>query len=204
MISLFVDTSYKSMYVALIRDNELLNDKHMMTEANFSELLLPSISSLLESAGYSTNQINKIFVTVGPGSFTGIRIGLTVCKVLAWTLGIGIIPISSLEFMATTKVDTDYVIPIIDARRDKVFGGVYDNTGNMIIEDSYTCVSDLVSSLTGTYKFVSYDKFDFDNVIVPSYDVMKMLKKHENDKEVNCHAIKPNYLKKTEAEESRL
>lgn len=204
MISLFVDTSYKSMYVALIKDNELLNDKHMMTEANFSELLLPSISSLLENAGYSTNQINKIFVTVGPGSFTGIRIGLTVCKVLAWSLGIGIIPISSLEFMATTKVDTDYIIPIIDARRDKVFGGVYDSIGNAVIDDSYTCVSDLFSSLTGTYKFVSYDNFDFDNVVVPSYDVMKLIKKHENDKEVNCHAIKPNYLKKTEAEESRL
>lgn len=204
MISLFVDTSYKSMYVALIKNNELLAEKHMMTEANFSELLLPSISLLLESTGYSTNQIGKIFVTVGPGSFTGIRIGLTVCKVLAWSLGIGIIPISSLEFMATTKVDADDVIPIIDARRDKVFGGVYDSIGNTVIGDSYTCVSDLVSSLTGTYKFVSYDNFDFDNVIVPSYDVMKVLKKHENDKEVNCHAIKPNYLKKTEAEESRL
>lgn len=204
MINLFIDTSYKSMYVALLKDDILLDYTSLMAEANFSELLLPSVDSLLKKNRCTLNDIGKIFVTVGPGSFTGIRIGLTVCKVLAWTLGKGVIPLSSLEFMATTSVDTDYIIPVIDARHNKVFGAVYDNKLNKIVDDTYTSLNELYSDIKGTYTFVSYDNLEYNNTIIPNYNVSKIIKKHINDNEVSCHAIKPNYLKKTEAEESRL
>lgn len=204
MISLFVDTSYKSMYVALIKDKQLMDYTNLMAEANFSELLLPSINSLLKKNNVDVNEIDKIYATVGPGSFTGIRIGLTVCKMLAWSLGKGIIPISSLEFMATTNVKTKYVIPFIDARHDKVFGGVYDTNLNIVIADAYTSINDLKDKLDDSYTFVSYDNFDLFNLIKPEYDVMRIINKHQNDNEISCHAIKSNYLKRTEAEESRL
>lgn len=204
MISLFVDTSYKSMYVALIKDKQLMDYTNLMAEANFSELLLPSINSLLKKNNVDVNDIDKIYATVGPGSFTGIRIGLTVCKMLAWSLGKGIIPISSLEFMATTNVKTKYVIPFIDARHDKIFGGVYDTNLNIVIADAYTSINDLKVKLDDSYTFVSYDNFDLSNLIKPKYDVMRIINKHQNDNEISCHAIKPNYLKRTEAEESRL
>lgn len=204
MINLFIDTSYKSMYVALLKDDILLDYTNLMAEANFSELLLPSVDSLLKKNRCTLNEIGKIFVTVGPGSFTGIRIGLTVCKVLAWTLGKGVIPLSSLEFMATTSVDTDYIIPVIDARHNKVFCAIYDNKLNKIVDDSYTSLNELYSDIKGTYTFVSYDSLEYNNIIIPNYNVSKIIKKHINDNEVSCHAIKPNYLKKTEAEESRL
>lgn len=204
MISLFVDTSYKSMYVALIKDKSVLEHIHLMAEANFSEILLPSIASILEKNKINVNDIEKIYATIGPGSFTGIRIGLTVCKVLAWTLGKGVIPISSLEFMAATQTDTDYKIPVIDARHDKVFGSVYDKDMNVVIADNYTSLDDLTRSLNGSYTYISYDDFGIDNTLKPDYDVMKIIEKHHNDDEINCHAIKPNYLKKTEAEESRI
>ena len=204
MISLFVDTSYKSMYVALIKDKQLMDYTNLMAEANFSELLLPSINSLLKKNNVDVNDIDKIYATVGPGSFTGMRIGLTVCKMLAWSLGKGIIPISSLEFMATTNVKTKYVIPFIDARHDKVFGGVYDTNLNIVIADAYTSINDLKDKLDDSYTFVSYDNFDLFNLIKPEYDVMRIINKHQNDNEISCHAIKPNYLKRTEAEESRL
>lgn len=204
MISLFVDTSYKSMYVALIKDKQLMDYTNLMAEANFSELLLPSINSLLKKNNVAVNDIDKIYATVGPGSFTGIRIGLTVCKMLAWSLGKGIIPISSLEFMATTNVKTKYVISFIDARHDKVFGGVYDTNLNIVIADAYTSINDLKDKLDDSYTFVSYDNFDLFNLIKPEYDVMRIINKHQNDNEISCHAIKPNYLKRTEAEESRL
>lgn len=204
MISLFVDTSYKSMYVALIKDKQLMDYTNLIAEANFSELLLPSINSLLKKNNVDVNEIDKIYATVGPGSFTGIRIGLTVCKMLAWSLDKGIIPISSLEFMATTNVKTKYVIPFIDARHDKVFGGVYDTNLNIVIADAYTSINDLKDKLDDSYTFVSYDNFDLSNLIKPKYDVMRIINKHQNDNEISCHAIKPNYLKRTEAEESRL
>ena len=153
------------MYVALIKDKSVLEHIHLMAEANFSEILLPSIASILEKNKINVNDIEKIYATIGPGSFTGIRIGLTVCKVLAWTLGKGVIPISSLEFMATTQTDTDYKIPVIDARHDKVFGSVYDKDMNVVIADDYTSLDDLTRSLTGSYTYIAYDDFGPDNTI---------------------------------------
>ena len=145
--------------------------------------------------------IDKIFSVVGPGSFTGIRIGLTVCKTLAFALKKKIIPISSLEFMASTSVNTKYIIPFIDARHGMVFAGIYDKDGNVIYNDSYCKLDDLVNKINGSITYISYDNLDNKNVIEPNYDVVRIVEKHINDIEINCHELKPNYLKKTEAEE---
>ena len=81
------------------------------------------------------NQIDNIFIVNGPGSFTGTRIGVTVAKVMAWSLNIDIIPISSLEIMASYDSDKKYVCSFIDARRGFVFAGVYDKELNTYMED---------------------------------------------------------------------
>jgi len=71
------------------------------------------------------DEITKIIVVNGPGSFTGIRIGVTIAKVYAWTLKIDITTITSLEAMAlSSKSNTTYKVPMIDARRGYVFAGI--------------------------------------------------------------------------------
>ena len=201
MINLFVDTSYKSLYLALLKDESIIDQIQIMSEFNFSETMIPKLSELLKNNGLESKNINKIFVVVGPGSFTGIRIGLTACKVLAYVLNIPIVPISSLEFMATTAVNTDYVIPFIDARHNMVFGAVYDKLGKVVFPDKYCSLSELNSSISGTYTFVTYDENIVDSYVEPKYDVHKIIVNHINDEGKNSHEIKPNYLKKTEAEE---
>ena len=202
MINLFIDTSYKSLYIGVLEKDKLIDEIQMMSEFNFSETLIPKLDELFKKNNLEFSEIDKIFVTVGPGSFTGIRIGLTVCKTLAFVLKKDIIPISSLEFMATTNVDTKYIIPFIDARHNKVFGAVYDAGGNSIINDSYCDIQELIDGCAGSYTLVSYDNLGFNNVINPSYNALKIIMKHINDKPINCHELKPNYLKKTEAEEN--
>ena len=95
----------------------------------------------------------KIFVVNGPGSFTGIRVGLTVAKVMAYSLNIPVVPVSSLEVMAS-GYDED-VISLIDARRGYVYAGGYDRNLDVIYKDNYVLFSE--SGLKGV--FISFDKF---------------------------------------------
>lgn len=201
MISLFIDTSYKSLFVGIVDDDKVIDQICMMAEANFSEKLVPLIKKIVDKNNISLDKIDKLFVTVGPGSFTGIRIGLAVCKTLAFALNKRIIPISSLEFMATTKVSTKYKIPFIDARHDKIFSGVYDENNNCIVPDSYTSIEEITSKMSADFTYISYDNLPNINSIMPEYNVLNIIKKHINDKDFNCHEVNPNYLKKTEAEE---
>lgn len=201
MISLFIDTSYKSLFVGIVDNNRLIDQICMMAEANFSEKLIPTIKEIIDKNNISLEKIDKLFVTVGPGSFTGIRIGLAVCKTLAFALNKRIVPISSLEFMATTKVNTKYKISFIDARHDMVFAGVYDSNGKNVIDDSYCNINELTKKVNGSITFISYDNIGIENTVVPNYDVSKIIKNHLQDTGLSYHEINPNYLKKTEAEE---
>lgn len=201
MMSLFVDTSYKSLFIGIVNNDFLIDSVQIMAEANFSEILIPELDKLIKKNNIKLKDLDKLFVTIGPGSFTGIRIGLAVCKTLALTLNKQIIPISSLEFMASTKVETKYKIPLIDARHGKVFAGVYDNDNNCIISDSYCSLNELTDKIDDSFTYIGYDDINNLNIIRPNYDVFSIVKRHFNDKEFNCHEIVPNYLKRTEAEE---
>ena len=139
---------------------------------------------------------DKIFVINGPGSFTGVRVGVTVAKTLAWSLKIDVIPISSLAFLATTPVNTKYVQPVIDARRGYVYTGTYESNLNIINNDTYMLLSDIdMDDIT----IVSHDSIE--GAIKPRLDILKIINKYKNNEPINAHLLKPNYLKKTEAEE---
>lgn len=201
MINLFIDTSYKSLYIGLTDNEKVVDEICIMAEANFSERLIPLLKDIMGKNNIELDSINKIFVTVGPGSFTGIRIGVTVCKMLGLLLKKKIVPISSLEFMATTSVDTEYKVPFIDARHNCCFAGVYDKNGINIVPDSYCNIDELIKGINGNITFISYDDLNLENTIYPHYNVMDIINKHKNDEGLNPHEVRPNYLKKTEAEE---
>lgn len=202
MISLFIDTSISFPTISLIRDNEVLYEFHEEIKSDMSSKILPIIDEGLKKSNLTLNSINNIFVITGPGSFTGVRIGVTIAKTIAWSLNKKIIPISSLEFIATTNTNKDYVISIIDARRGNVFAGIYTNTLNCVMKDNLISVEKLLNNKTENYELVSYDNIS--NTIKPLPNVIKIINKHINDVGVNPHELKPNYLKLTEAEEKRL
>lgn len=204
MISLFLDTSTKNITISIIKDFEQIYFFHEEIIEDLSVKILPLIDNALKECSLKINDIKKIYVTIGPGSFTGIRIGLTIMKVLAWSLNIEIIPLSSLELLASTKTTTNYIIPYIDARRGNCFIAIYDNDLNIISNDQFVNFLEFMNNIDKlkTYKIVTYDEIDNNNKIKPEIDVLKVINRHKNDSAVNPHTVNPNYLKLTEAEEN--
>ena len=188
---LFIDSATTNLVVAIINDGKIVyiynnNDNH-----DTSSKMMPVLAEAFDKAELKPQDIDKIFAVTGPGSFTGIRVGLTVAKTMAYTLNIPIVPISSLEVMASGNGGT----ALINARRGYVFAGTYDNDLNNVYPDSYVLMNDSLAK-----PYISYDSFDFET-LKPNIDVLKVVKKYENDESVNPHTINPNYLKLTEAEE---
>ena len=97
MISLFLDTSSKKLVVYLVKDKDILYFKELETTNDHSKYLVPFIDEALKQNNLSPKDINKIYVVNGPGSFTGTRIGVTVGKVFAYSIGVKVIPVSSLK-----------------------------------------------------------------------------------------------------------
>ena len=204
MKNLFIDTASGRIIVAVISENKILSIRNEVNGNDLSMRIFPIIDNVLKEANVYPTDIDVIFVVNGPGSFTGVRIGVTIAKTMAWALKKKIIALSELELMATTPFVGDYIIPFIDARRDASFAGIYDKDGNVVLEDQYISNDDLIKSIPNGKKgiFVSYDHIEKLNPTIPNIDIIKMIMKHQSDEARNPHEINPEYLKKTEAEEN--
>lgn len=185
---LFIDTATSDLIISIIKDMEMIYCFNEEVKESSSKIMAV-IDEAFNKTNIKPTDIDKIFVVNGPGSFTGIRVGLTLAKVMAWSLNIPLIPLSKLELLATIS-NSNKIMPMIDARRGYVYGGVYDNNLNVIYNDSHILKEDLLNKAT-----------DYEIVTEGLVDIIKIIKKHENDKPVNPHTLKPNYLKLTEAEE---
>ena len=202
---LYIDTSSSYLYTGIIQnDNLLLEIKHNYNK-DLSKYALSEIDKLFKNADLKPNDINKIIVVSGPGSFTGIRIGMTFAKIFAWSLKKEIISISSLEAMQSSYNSNNILVPIIDARRGYVYAGIY-KLGKNILKDQYIKLDDLVDYLTKInekYYFITNDKkFKFDNIINYDPNILNIVLNYKNRKSINPHLVEPNYLKLTEAEEN--
>ena len=204
MISLLIDTCTKNVCIALFDDKTLLDKIVQSNQIDLSSNFMVLISNILDKNNIKIEDVDRFFVAVGPGSFTGIRIGVTCAKVIAWALKKEVIPFSSLELLAAVDSNTDYIVPLIDARRGYVFTGVYDNQLNCIMNDDYIELDDLLEKIEAdkSVTYISLDNFDL-KTNLPEYNVNKIVEKHYDDTPVNPHSLNPNYLKKTEAEEKR-
>ncbi|TSB44938.1 tRNA (adenosine(37)-N6)-threonylcarbamoyltransferase complex dimerization subunit type 1 TsaB [Alkalicoccobacillus porphyridii] len=125
-ITLAIDTSSYALGVAVIKDGQVAGEVITHIKKNHSLRLMPAVHTLLHELTIEPNQLTKLVVNVGPGSYTGVRIGVTTAKTLAWTLGIPLAGVSSLEVLAQQGRFFDGLIsPIIDARRGQVYTSLY-------------------------------------------------------------------------------
>ena len=201
---LLIDTTTSYITVSIIENNSVIYNYHNNIISDISSKIIPIIDESFKNLGFSIKDIDKIFVVNGPGSFTGIRVGVTIAKVIAWTLKKDIIPISSLELMASTDTNKKYIVPMIDARRNNVFAGIYDRELNVLMKDTLIDKDTLLSNLGSDYQLISYDNLNLDNAIKPYPVIEKIISKHIDDSGINAHNLNPNYLKLTEAEENKL
>ena len=201
---LYIDTSSDYLYSGIVIDDKLVSSVKKKYEKDLSKEALPKIIELFDEAEITPKDLDKIIVVNGPGSFTGIRIGITIAKTIACALNINITPISGLTAMAISCDNDTYKMPLIDARRGYVYGAIYDKDNNKVIEDSHIYLQDLLdkSKDLGNVTVITNNDIDI-NLEKVKYDpdILKIVKHYENSEGINPHLVNPIYLKKTEAEE---
>ena len=203
---LYIDTSSSYLYTAIVENDKLVSEIKEEDGQNLSQVALPRIVSMFEDNNLSPKDIDKIIVVNGPGSFTGIRIGITIAKVYAWSLNIPITTIYSLEAMAISSKNDTYHVPLINARRGYVYTAIYDKEYNEVLKPCHILLTELQDKLKeiDNYEFISNDEFDDLELkeYIPNFEkIVNYFKDKEN---INPHAVNPEYLKLTEAEESKL
>lgn len=133
MIILAVDTSSPSGSIALIREDLPLEEINLHTGKAHSESLLPSIYYILKDTGIFLEEVDLFAVTVGPGSFTGLRVGISTVKGLAWALRRPVVGVSTLSALASNLPFAEGpVCPIMDARKGEVYTAIFRAKGGRL------------------------------------------------------------------------
>jgi len=202
MISLFVDTALSYIRIALFRDDILLDSINEKCEKNMSSIFDLRVRDIFTRNNIEFNQVNKIYTVTGPGSFTGIRVGMTFSKVLAMANNLKITSISELQVLAS-DCDSDLVAPLIDARRGYVYAGVYDKDLNIVVNEKHILLDDFMN-MNSKVSYVSYDSFEHISAMEPNINFEKLIIKNKDKEQVDHQVLTPNYLKMTEAEENLL
>lgn len=153
MIWLAIDTSTSVLGVGVVRDHTILGEMTTDLKRHHSERLLPLIQHLLHETRLQTGDIDGVAVIKGPGSYTGVRIGVTTAKVFAWSRDIPLIGVSSLAALAVNGIRfPGQVIPMWDARRERIYSGHYrfDQDSQLIVEkvDRVVSIHNWVQQLT--------------------------------------------------------
>ncbi len=201
---LYIDTSSNYLYSGLLVKDQLIGEIKKELNQDLSKDALPLIAEMLDKANIKPNEIDKIIVVDGPGSFTGIRIGITIAKVYAYCLNIDITTISSLEAMAVST-QGNIIVPVIDARRDYVYTAIYDNTQKVLLEPQHLKIDNLLEKLTefNDYNIITNNEFKcFDITTKYQPNIRNIILTFKDRKNINPHNVNPKYLKQTEAEEN--
>lgn len=124
---LSIDTSTMISSCSVMDNGVIVGDYNVNQKLTHSETLVPMVKDLLEKLNINLSEIDLFVVGKGPGSFTGLRIGMTVAKTFAQIYNKDIIGISTLEALASQVITDKVVVPIIDARGGRVYYGIYKN-----------------------------------------------------------------------------
>ncbi|MBT3316979.1 tRNA (adenosine(37)-N6)-threonylcarbamoyltransferase complex dimerization subunit type 1 TsaB [bacterium] len=136
MLTLAFDTSTLQGRFALAEDGEILVYQPFNVGGSYADALLKVVDGMLADSGRKKSELKRIAITVGPGSFTGVRIGVSTAKAMAWATGAELYAVSSLEAMAADMLAThqhrDWAMPVLDARRKEVFAGIFKRNGTWV------------------------------------------------------------------------
>jgi len=127
---LAIDTSQKTVSAALMADNMILSDIFVNSGRHHSEILLPVIEEVFRLAGLEPDEMDLFAMTIGPGSFTGLRIGATTIKGLALSTGKPVVGVSTLDVLALNAilVGKRMICPMLDAQKNQVYTTLYTQT----------------------------------------------------------------------------
>ena len=194
MTALFLDTSSNTLIISIVKDNQILDKFVLKSAREHSIYAVEKLKSVMEKNNLTPNDIDKIFVVNGPGSFTGIRIGVTIAKTYAYALNKEIVPVSSLKMAILEFTEFDNYVSIIPDKRNYSYLGIYDKEYNTIYEGltEESNLNEKIESLSGTIKIIEREITDSNN---KNLDILSVIKYYNNQNSINPHAVNPNYLK---------
>jgi tRNA threonylcarbamoyladenosine biosynthesis protein TsaB len=207
--------------VGLVSESKVIGEYITNMKKNHSVRVMPAIERLLQDCETKTGELDKIVVARGPGSYTGVRIGVTIAKTMAWSLGIPLTGISSLAVLAATgRYFQGYISPLFDARRGMVYTGLYrfqEGKLQTVLEDRNVSAAEWASMLkeqTGpvlfngndvhlheqTFKSVLGDQAIFSSTgeYNPRPGELGLMGMHLPEEDI--HSFTPNYIRLVEAE----
>lgn len=197
MITLFIDTSNQDVSIALLKDGKIINKITKSIPNEHSKYAVSYIDEVLRKSEITPKEVQSIMVVNGPGSFTGVRIGLTIAKVYALLNNIKVTLISSLKCLAIGNNKNKYILSLINARNDNYYIGFYDNNYNDVINEHFGNIEE-VNDIINKYDdvlVVSNDS-DNDNVkVINELDIESIYNYYKDKVKVNPHMVLPNYLK---------
>lgn len=222
------DTSNQPLTVSIIDENEILTEQIINIRRNHSIQLMPAIDEALKQAQLTLDDIERIVVASGPGSYTGLRIAVTIAKSLAWAKDIELVGVSSLKVLAGNIHQKDaLIVPIFDARRNNIYTGLYkrneENKLEQILPDIHISVDEWIEEIakvrnnqdillvgSDVKQFLSLFVDKFGEAVqeasaeknLPRASVLGLLGLEE--KVIPAHDLVPVYLKLAEAEENWL
>lgn len=197
MITLFIDTSNQDVSIALLKDGKVINKITKSIPNEHSKYAVSYIDELLKKSEITPKEVQSIMVVNGPGSFTGVRIGLTIAKVYALLNDIKVTLISSLKCLAIGNNKNKYILSLINARNDNYYIGFYDNNYNDVINEHFGNIEE-VNDIINKYNdvLVVSNNSDIDNVkVINELDIESIYNYYKDKVKVNPHMVLPNYLK---------
>lgn len=222
---LAIDTSNQTLAIGIMEDDKVLGQIQTTANKNHSITLMPNVQSLMQQVNLKPADLDRIVVAQGPGSYTGLRIGVTTAKTLAYTLRAELVGVSSLAVLAANCVEHQgLIVPLFDARRKNVYAGIYRwQEGRLVNQfaDRHIAIADLLHHLSEQQDvlFVGEDVAKFTEEITselpnatvnqisqhnyPNGIVLAELGRNAQP-ETDIHGFLPHYLKRVEAEENWL
>ncbi len=228
MLLLAFETSAKAGSVALLQDNRLLAESYQNSGLTHSQTLLSMAENMLISCGFTARDVTHVAVAAGPGSFTGIRIGVTAAKGFAWGSQIPCHGVSTLEAMAKNLAIQDgLVVCAMDARRQQVYNAIFEASRGALTRmcpDRAISLEELGAELENSKKpiflvgdgsILCYNtlKDRVSNLIAPPEHRMHQraagvalaaLEQIQQGIPGDANALQPNYLRLSQAERERL
>jgi tRNA threonylcarbamoyladenosine biosynthesis protein TsaB len=222
MTVLAIDTSNQALGVALYDENKVIGEYITNLKKNHSIRIMPAIQTLMKDCERTPKDLTKIVVAKGPGSYTGVRIGVTIAKTMAWSLQLPLVGISSLEILAAGagRYFNGAVAPIFDARRGQVYSGLYRYQNGELLtiqNDALVMMAEWAEKLKSSEKQILFigndllihrprieeilgDQAIFSEVTEynPRPSELALLGKDQPGEDI--HSFVPNYIRLAEAE----
>jgi len=144
---LSIDTSTKYLSAAITEDARPIASVSEKDELKHSAMLIPTIDKLLKKCHLKLKNISAIALSIGPGSFTGLRIGVATCKGINLALGTPIVAVPTLDAIAYNFIneETELLCPLIDAKKNKIYSSFYGVNGNILHRLSHYMLTDVDS-----------------------------------------------------------